>query len=47
MTAPLTRTPELDRREHTNLQFNPNARADDQDTAEPLPAGYVPPRLDV
>ena len=39
---------QLTQRDHVSLQykFDPNARAGDEDSPEPLPAKYVPPRLD-
>lgn len=39
---------QLTQRDHVSLQykFDPNARADQEDGPEPLPANYVPPRLD-
>ena len=37
---------QLVQRDNVNMQFDPNARRDDQDTAEPLPPNYRAPRMD-
>ena len=46
LVLPMQVQQQLTQRDNVNLQFDPKARADDQDGPEPLPANYVPPRLD-